>query len=41
MERHKDNIKSTNWLAIGLKKVEDIWTGGMHCFASIKKRKGL
>jgi hypothetical protein len=41
LDRHKDQVKPTSWLAIGLKKVQDIWTGGMHCFASVKKGKTI
>ena len=38
-ERRKEQIKPTEWMAIGLKKVIDIWTGGMHCFAKVQKGK--
>lgn len=42
LDRHKEKVKATTWLAMGLKKVQNIWTGGMHCFASVQGRnKGV
>ena len=40
LDRHKDKVKATSWQGMGLKKVKDIWTGGMHCFASIETKEG-